>query len=127
MQENHLFEYAVIRLVPRVERQEFMNVGVVMYCKSLNFLKVLFDLNKSRLLAFSKNIDIETVQRNLTAFQNICEGNVKGGPIAKFEPADRFRWLTATRSTVIQSSQVHPGFCAEPLHTLERLLAEQVS
>lgn len=127
MQEKHLFEYAVIRLVPRVERQEFINVGVVMYCKRLNFLNVLFDLDPSRLLAFSKNLDIETVKRNLTAFKNICEGNENGGPIAKFEPADRFRWLTATRSTVIQTSQVHPGFCVEPLHTLKRLLAEQVS
>lgn len=126
MQKSHLFEYAVIRVVPRVEREEFINVGVIMYCKSQNFLKVIFELNEQRLLAFADKIDIAALQKNLTAFENICEGNLNGGPIVKLPLADRFRWLTATRSTVIQSSKVHPGMCKTPIETLKKLLAEQV-
>lgn len=121
MQEQHLFEYAVIRVVPRVEREEFLNVGVILYCKKLQFLQTKYTLNVDRLRAFCESLDIEEIKDYLCAFEHICLGHAAGGPIAKLDMASRFRWLTATRSTIVQSSKVHPGFCTDPLATLEKL------
>lgn len=126
MQEKHLFEYAVIRVVPRVEREEFLNVGVVLYCAGQKFLKSKCDLDQSRLLAFSKDIDVAELKENLRAFSEISAGSKNGGPIGKLDNASRFRWLTATRSTVVQTSKVHPGFCVDAEETLELLFFEQV-
>ena len=126
MQEKHLFEYAVIRVVPRVEREEFLNVGVILYCKDLKFLQSKCDLNESRLLAFSKDIDTGEIKDSLRAFGQISSGSKEGGPIGKLDQASRFRWLTATRSTVVQTSKVHPGFCEDAFLTLERLFEELV-
>jgi hypothetical protein len=121
MQEQHLFEYAVIRVVPRVEREEFLNVGVILYCKQLRFLQTKYTLDMKRLGAFGPGLDVEEVKEYLCAFEHICLGDAAGGPIAKLDMASRFRWLTATRSTIVQSSKVHPGFCTDPLVTLEKL------
>lgn len=126
MQGNHLFEYAVIRVVPKVEREEFLNAGVILYCKDKRFLQALFTLNEARLLAFAPAIDIEDIHAYLCAIKYICAGNAQGGPIAKLDMASRFRWLTATRSTVVQASKVHPGLCIDPLVTLERLFEQLV-
>ncbi len=126
MQEKHLFEYAVIRVVPRVEREEFLNVGVILYCKDQKFLQSKCDLNESRLAAFSKDIDGDEIKESLRAFGEISAGSKNGGPIGKLDIASRFRWLTATRSTVVQTSKVHPGFTDDALATLERLFEEQV-
>lgn len=126
MQERNLFEYAVVRVVPRVEREEFMNVGVVIYCKKEKFLQFKFQLNESRLKAFAPDLDIAVVKENLNAFDRICKGAKDGGPIAELDAPSRFRWLTATRSTVIQTSKVHPGLCLKGAETLEKLFAEQV-
>lgn len=126
MQENQLFEYAVIRVVPRVEREEFINVGVILYCAKLNFLQTAFELNEERLKAFCRDIDVDEVVDYLQAFKRISEGAAEGGPIAKLPPASRFRWLTATRSTVVQTSKVHPGFCTDPQLCLEKLFAKMV-
>ncbi|WP_442587335.1 DUF3037 domain-containing protein [Pedobacter sp. AW31-3R] len=126
MQENHLFEYAVIRVVPRVEREEFMNVGVILYCARKKFLQVSFVVDEIRLSAFSRQSDLSEIICNLDAIKRICTGKKDGGPIAQLDLASRFRWLTATRSTVVQSSKVHPGFCKDPEEMLERLIAEQV-
>lgn len=126
MHENHLFEYAVIRVVPRVEREEFMNVGVIMYCPGKSYLQFVFDVNEARLCAFSENIDITEILNYLDALRRICEGRKAGGPIGSLPLASRFRWLTATRSTVVQSSKVHPGFCKDPDETLKRLFKQQV-
>lgn len=126
MQENYLFEYAVIRVVPRVEREEFLNVGVILYCRKLQFLEVLFELNNEKLQAFCSQLEIEDLNRNLTAFKRISEGGVEGGPIGQLDLAGRFRWLTATRSTVLQSSKVHPGFCTDPKETLAKLYDQLV-
>src|SRR5882757_7135333 len=104
MQEKHLFEYAVIRIVPQVEREEFLNVGVVLYCAKEKFLKVKFELDEKRLLAFSGKLDINGIQEYLDAFQRICNGGNDAGPIGLLPAAERFRWLTATRSTVVQTS-----------------------
>ena len=126
MQDKHLFEYAVIRVVPRVEREEFLNVGVVLYCSRQRFLKFLYIVNDSRLSSFAPAIDIDDLRSHLEAFDRIANAEPNGGPIAKLDAASRFRWLTATRSTVLQSSKVHPGFCEEPQKGLERLFAELV-
>lgn len=126
MQEKHLFEYAVIRLVPRVEREEFMNVGVIMYCASQRFLQCTFQLNEERLLAFSPQLDLAEIKDRLNAFTQICAGSAEGGTIGKLPIASRFRWLTATRSTIVQTSPVHPGLCANAGETLAKLFADLV-
>ncbi len=121
MQENHLFEYAIIRIVPRVEREEFLNVGVIIYCKSQKFLKTVFSLNEPRLLSLYPDIDINEIRLHLNAFQQISNGNAEAGPIASLDLASRFRWLTAKRSTVLQTSPVHPGLCKNAEETLMQL------
>ena len=126
MQESHLFEYAVIRVVPRVEREEFINVGVVLYCPKQKFLQALITLQEDRLLAFNCPVDIVEIKEHLLAFEQVCRGGAGGGPIGKLDIASRFRWLTATRSTVLQSSKVHPGICTDAFATLARLHAQLV-
>ncbi|MBD1392567.1 DUF3037 domain-containing protein [Mucilaginibacter glaciei] len=126
MQDRHLFEYAVIRVMPRVEREEFMNVGVVLYCNKQKYLKMLYRVDTERLLALFNDIDIDGVEANLHSYQRICAGDKDGGPIALLDAASRFRWLTATRSTVVQSSKVHPGFCLDGEDTLTRLFNQLV-
>ena len=126
MQHNHLFEYAVIRIVPRVEREEFLNAGVILYCSKLNFLRAKFQVNHERLGAFCKDLDINELTENLRAIEHISIGGPGSGPIGRLDAAARFRWLTATRSTVVQTSKVHPGFCQDPLETLDRLISQLV-
>ena len=126
MPEKHLFEYAVIRVVPCVEREEFMNVGVIVYCASQGFLQAVSELNEQRLLAFSPHIDIQELHERLRAFERICAGRREGGTIGELPLASRFRWLTATRSTVVQTSAVHPGLCVNPHETLTKLHAQLV-
>ena len=126
MQEKQLFEYAIIRIVPHVEREEFLNVGVIVYCADQNFLRTKFTLNQTRLLALSNELDIEELEKRLYVFEHICSGGPEGGPIAKLSIASRFRWLTATRSTIVQISPVHPGLTANPQQTLEKLFSELV-
>ena len=126
MQENHLFEYAIIRVVPRVEREEFLNVGVVLYCRKPAFLKMLFTLDEARLLSLYPATDISDVKCHLEAFEQICAAYALAGPIALLDNASRFRWLTAKRSTVVQSSAVHPGLCKDPAVTLQRLHSQLV-
>ncbi|HRN57318.1 MAG TPA: DUF3037 domain-containing protein [Agriterribacter sp.] len=126
MQEKQLFEYAVIRIVPRVEREEFLNVGVGLYASKPGFLQVIFELNEERLRAFSGTTDIKEVEEYLLAFERICRGDPGGGPIARLDMASRFRSLTAARSTVVQTSKVHPGFCTDPQEALEKLFKQLV-
>jgi hypothetical protein len=126
MQEHHLFEYAVIRVVPRVEREEFVNVGVIVFCPSLKFLKAEYYLDPLRLTTFSKQIDIDEIDGYLNALVRICEGRSDAGPIGCLPAASRFRWLTATRSSVVQASKVHPGYARNPEITLSRLMRDLV-
>ena len=121
MQESHLFEYAILRIVPRVEREEFINVGVILYCKKHAFLQTKFTVTAHRLLALCPQVNLEEITSHLEALEQISAGNLQAGPIAALDPASRFRWLTAKRSTVVQTSAVHPGLCKDPLTTLERL------
>ena len=126
MQENQLFEYAVIRIVPRVEREEFLNVGVILYCPKQKFLKVKYLLDKKRITLFCGEFDINELEEHLKTFELISSGSKDAGPIAKLSIAERFRWLTATRSTVVQTSKVHPGFCTEAEETLSKLFNQLV-
>lgn len=127
MQERHLFEYAVIRVVPRVEREEFLNVGVVLYCSKQKFLQALYKVNEERLKTFCKELDIQELQAYLLSFDKICRGGAAGGPIGQLPLAERFRWLTAVRSTIVQTSPVHPGLCIDAKETLEKLFEELVA
>ena len=122
----HLFEYAVIRVMPRVEREEFMNVGVILYCSSQGFLQTKYALNETRLRAFAPELDFSEVNERLQAFEKICGGRQQGGGIGQLPISGRFRWLTAQRSTVVQTSPVHPGLCVNPAETLTRLFTELV-
>ncbi len=126
MQQTHLFEYAVVRVVPRVEREEFLNVGVILYCSKLNFLQTMYSLNEDRLQIFCTQVDKQELLQHLQAFERIAAGNKDAGPIGGLDIAGRFRWLTATRSTIIQTSKVHPGFCTNPAETLNRLYKQLV-
>jgi DUF3037 family protein len=127
MQGKHLFEYAIIRVVPRVEREEFLNVGVIIYCADEHFLKTKFSLNKERILNFCADLEIEELEKRFKAVEHICNGNIEGGTIAALPVASRFRWLTAAKSTIVQTSPVHPGLCKSANEELEKLYAELVS
>lgn len=123
MPEQPLYEYAVIRVVPKVEREEFMNVGVILLCKQKRYIGCIITLNEARLKAFSPELDLGELQAFAEGFEKTCRGE---GPIGQLDPASRFRWLTAMRSTILQTSRVHPGLCAGPEDTLARLHRELV-
>jgi hypothetical protein len=126
MQEKDLFEYAVIRVVPRVEREEFINVGVILYCPRQKFLQALFHIDEQRLRTFCAEADPDEIRTHLEAIERICKGAKEAGPIGLLDMPSRFRWLTAMRSTVVQTSRVHPGFSSNAEETLQRLYREQV-
>lgn len=125
MHERQLFEYAVLRVVPRVEREEFINIGVVLFCASRKFLAVATRIDSTRLITLFPKVELEEVQTYVDSFSNICKG-AGASPISKLIMAERFRWLTATRSTVLQTSKVHPGLCLDPEETLQTLLNQLV-
>lgn len=126
MQENHLFEYAVIRLVPRVEREEFLNIGVILLAAKQKFLQARIEVDQKRLQALFPDMDMDELNRYIASFQRICEGGKEGGKIGELPIAERFRWLTATRSTIVQTSKVHPGLCSDPEKALNKLFNELV-
>jgi hypothetical protein len=126
MQERLLYEYAVIRVVPRVEREEFLNVGVVLYGASAKFLQVKYLTPASKLTLFAPHIDCAEVAAHLAAFDRIAKGDPTAGPIAMLPPPERFRWLTATRSTIVQTSKVHTGFCRHYAEEAERIFGQLV-
>lgn len=126
MHEKFLFEYAVIRIVPKVEREEFLNVGIILYSKEQRFLQVQYTINENRIKALDEKTDIDEIHAYLAAFEKICQGSKDGGPIALLDMPSRFRWLTAQRSTILQTSRVHPGFCSNPQEALNRLHAQLV-
>lgn len=126
MQEKDLFEYAVIRVVPKVEREEFLNVGVILYCAKQKFLQIKCSIDEERLSAFCKQTDIEMLREYINGIEQVCKGSSEAGEIGKLPIAERFRWLTATRSTVIQTSKVHPGLCDNAAEMLQKLFEELV-
>lgn len=126
MHNEHLFEYAVIRIVPRVEREEFLNTGIILFCKSLDFLGTRYELNEKKLCCFGDDLPLGEIKANLAVFEKIAKAATDAGPIARLDTPSRFRWLTATRSTMLQTSKVHPGLCTEPQALLDKLFDELV-
>ncbi|MES2679708.1 MAG: DUF3037 domain-containing protein [Bacteroidota bacterium] len=124
MQEKHLYEYAVIRVLPVVEREEFINAGIILFCKKAQFIKVLFEVNETKLRLFSKDLDLGQIRSNLQSFEKIAHGDKQCGPIALLDLPSRFRWLTAVRSSAIQTSRPHPGLCDDLEKTTTRLFEE---
>lgn len=120
------FDYAIIRVVPRVEREEFINAGVIVSCASKKYLKAGIELDRARLAALDPTLDPATVQRHLDAISAICEGGAGAGPIGLLPARARFHWLVAPRSTIIQTSPVHTGLCGDGDEMLEHLLAKMV-
>jgi hypothetical protein len=108
------FDYAIVRVVPRVERQEFLNAGVILFCLERDFLKARVEVNEARLKALWPEVDVDLVRHHLEAIPKICAGLPEAGPIARLSLRERFHWLVAPRSTIIQVSPVHTGLCAAP-------------
>jgi DUF3037 family protein len=116
------FDYAVVRVVPRVEREEFVNVGVILLCLSRDFLEARVELDRARVLALDPGADLATIESHLLAFTRISAGGEGSGPIGKLSRRERFHWLVAPRSTVLQVSPVHSGLCDDPGCALEDLM-----
>ena len=126
MQDSHLYEYAVIRVVPRVEREEFLNIGIILFCKKAKFIKVLAHIDDDKVEALSNDFDIEQLHCNVTALKKIASGDKDGGPIGQMDIPERFRWLTAIRSSAIQTSRPHSGLSEDLEKTIQRLFEELV-
>jgi hypothetical protein len=120
------YSFAVIRVVPLVEREEFLNVGVILFARTLNFLGVRIELDEGRLKALAPGLDLDHVREHLTSLEAIAAGRGEGGPIAMMAQSERFHWLTAPRSTILQTSSVHVGRCQDPALALEDLMNELV-
>jgi len=126
MQEDKIYEYAVIRLVPKVEREEFFNIGLVMFSKKEKFIRVEFYLCSDKFKLMQSKLDYNDIIQNLESFKKIADGTKDGGPIAQMEIPDRFRWLTAVRSAVVQTSRPHPGKSKNLEKTFGKLFEELV-
>jgi hypothetical protein len=120
------FEYAVIRVVPRVERGELVNAGVILFCLQRDFLAARVEVDEPRLQALWPEIDLDLVRQHLEAIPKICAGTSDAGPIGKLSLRERFHWLVAPRSTMIQVSPVHAGLCEDPERTLDELFSQAV-
>ena len=126
MPDKFRYDYAVVRVVPKVDREEFINAGVIVSCPDLSFLEARIQLDESRLLALDPNIDLELVKKHLASIPKICRGGADAGSIGQLPQRQRFHWLVAPRSTIIQTSPVHTGRCGDPAAALEHLLATMV-
>lgn len=126
MPGKHLYEYAVIRLVPRVEREEFLNVGIILFSKGAKYLNCKYHIDTEKLKLFSCEMEEKDFEESLSAFEKICSGSKEGGAVAQWEIPDRFRWLTAQRSSSLQTSRPHNGFSDDLEATLNRLFKELV-
>ncbi len=126
MRAHDTYDYAVIRVVPRVEREEFVNVGVILSCEANRYLEARIELDEARVLALDPHLDLEALRRHLDSIPAICKGGAEAGPIGLLPPRARFHWLTAKRSAIIQTSPVHMGKCADMAATMEHLLERMV-
>lgn len=120
------FEYAVVRVVPDVAREEFVNVGVLYFCDALDRLCVRIELDEARLLALAPHVDVDLVRRHLDALSTVCAGGAEAGPIGELSTRERWRWLVAPRSTILQMSPPHAGVGGDPDGDIERILARVV-
>jgi hypothetical protein len=119
---RHSFEYALVRIVPRVERGECLNAGAIVWCKPAQWLGARIELDRARLLALAPGADVPMIESHLASIERIARGDADAGPIAKLEPRERFAWLVAPRSTSIQVSEVHEGLCDDPQAALDHLV-----
>ena len=126
MQQKLQYEYAIVRVVPVVEREEFVNAGVILFCKKEKFIRMKYHLPLDKLLALRPDAEVEEIRKNLEAFRIIAYGEKEGGPIASLDPAERFRWLSAVRSASIQTSIPHTGLSADLEKTFNSLFDEMV-
>jgi len=126
MPDNISYEYAIIRVVPKVEREEFINIGVILYARKKRYLGIQYHIDEQRLAAFGDTVDIQLIRNYLTAWELVCRGGKAGGTIGSLELHVRFRWLTANRSSIIQSSATHPGLCGDPAKMLADIFERYV-
>jgi len=126
VRDHCTYDYAIIRVVPKVEREEFVNVGVIVSCPARGFLEARIALDEQRLMALDATLDIDALRVHLATIPAICTGGKQAGPIGQLSQRERFRWLSATRSTMIQISPVHTGLCKNPTAALEHLLDTMV-
>jgi len=126
MPVRDVFEYAIVRVVPRVEREEFINAGVVLFCRTRRFLDARIALDTQRLAALAPELDVTPIQEELDHIPTVCVGGEAAGPIGLLPQAERFRWLVAPRSTIVQPSPVHCGLCEDPQIELDRLVETMV-
>lgn len=126
MQDKVTFEYAIIRFMPKVEREEFFNIGVLVFSKRKKYLDIKYHVDAKKLAAFSCEITQEEVTEYLKAWELVCKGNPHGGAIGEFEVSDRFRWLAASKSTMILCSPTHSGLCNDPSAELEDIFEKYV-
>jgi Protein of unknown function (DUF3037) len=126
MPERKDFQYTILRIVPRIERGECINAGVVLFCRQLRFLGIKLELDQARLQALAPGLDPATIQPHLDAIAAVVAGDPSGGPLARLSPSERFGWVAAISSTMIQPSEVHTGLTDNPAATLEHLFASLV-
>ena len=126
MRDHYPYDYAVFRVVPRVEREEFVNVGVIVSCPAVDFLEARIELDEQRLAVLDATLDVESIRAHLSTIPVICVGGEQAGPIGQLTQRERFHWLVAPRSTIIQTSAVHTGYCKDPREVLEHLLNSMV-
>ena len=126
MRDHYTYDYSIIRVVPRVEREEFVNVGVILSCPAKKFLEARIELDEQRLIALYPALDLEPVKAHLETLPAICAGGPDAGPIGELPAPRRFEWLTSPRSTVIQMSPVHTGWCHDPAAAIESVLDSMV-
>lgn len=126
MRDHYPYDYAIFRVVPRVEREEFVNVGVIVSCPAKSFLEARVEVDEQRLTALDPTLDIESIRVHLASIPSICAGGEQAGPIGQLSQRERFHWLVAPRSTTIQTSPVHTGYCKDPAEVLDHLLKTMV-
>jgi hypothetical protein len=126
VQDLYFYDYAVIRVVPRVEREEFVNAGVILSCPEQKFLKALIELDEKKIRALDHSLDLETTKSHLASIKEICEGGKEAGALGRLSQRERFHLLTSPKSTIIQTSPVHSGYCTDPDKELEHLVKRMV-
>ena len=126
MQNRVTYEFAIIRLVPKVEREEFINIGVILFSKRKKYLDIKYTIDEKKITALSADIDIKLINQYLEAWSAICQGSPRGGTIGMQIQSFRFRWIVAPKNTIIQCSRAHPGLCEDPQKALEDIFDRYV-
>jgi hypothetical protein len=121
------FDYTVVQVVPRVDRDERINAGVILFCPAAAYLGCRIELDADRLRALAPDVDVAAIDAQLDAVRAVCRGDASAGPIARLSPSERFHWLSTPRSTVVQPSAPHAGLCDDPAAALDRLFGAAVS